>query len=454
MAPSQEKYYSAEFGKLPVHFNITQPCPESELEAADDYANELKTEASVALDKFISLITFTPAYAKNMIDDLCLFMGPVADIQSYPEHVQQNIRRHDYWYTAIFNNILNAAASYTWETLKSSPFDLAYFRWLQSNNTDAARDAILMVLLHSHVRSFRNRAALGQRDWKDLFGRLESKSLADEIGQIPNLIGVYALHAPCKAESAHGEMAYVGQACSLSGFDPTRWGIQLRARGHLNEIDRHKRLQHSQVKERRSWMYTKLSHEDTEEVSHCRLHAGGIIAPTLSFDIDGGNRHDLYKTSTLAVLARRMQDVHRSVFGDSDGPETPEENDKKYWEDLLLEDYGNIWGFNQRETAKSRFEWVLTYIRTGELPADAKLGQCLLRKTLRDSFLKSKKHPYSFVGRDGGKELNPDLSSRWVQEFLEKQGAWDAIEAALGKHNTTLGILGLRDRDGVLIAPL
>lgn len=112
---------------------------------------------------------------------------------------------------------------------------------------------------------------MGQGDWKDLFGRLESKSLADEIGQIPNLISVYALHTPCKAKSAHGEMAYVGQACSLSGFDPTRWGIQLRARGHLNEIDRHKRLQHSQVKERRSWMYTKLSHEDTEEVSHCVL---------------------------------------------------------------------------------------------------------------------------------------------------------------------------------------
>lgn len=136
-----------------------------------------------------------------------------------------------------------------------------------------------MVLLHSHVRSFRNRAALGQRDWKGLFGRLESKSLADEIGQIPNLIGVYALHAPCKAESAHGEMAYVGQACSLSSFDPTRWGIQLRARGHLNEIDRHKRLQHSQVKERRSWMYTKLSHEDTEEVSH-------YILSTLPFPRD------------------------------------------------------------------------------------------------------------------------------------------------------------------------
>lgn len=58
------------------------------------------------------------------------------------------------------------------------------------------------------------------------------------------------------------------------------------------------------------------------------------------------------------------------------------------------------------------------------------------------------------MGRDGGKELNPDLSSRWVQEFLEKQGAWDAIKAALGKHNTTLGVLGLRDRYGVLIAPL
>ncbi len=47
-----------------------------------------------------------------------------------------------------------------------------------------------------------------------------------------------------------------------------------------------------------------------------------------------------YKTSTLAVLARRMQDVHRSVFGDSDGPETPEEKDKKYWENLLLEHLG------------------------------------------------------------------------------------------------------------------
>ncbi|KAG8415772.1 hypothetical protein J3458_009592 [Metarhizium acridum] len=34
-------------------------------------------EASVALDKFISLITFTPAYAKNMIDDLCISIyGP------------------------------------------------------------------------------------------------------------------------------------------------------------------------------------------------------------------------------------------------------------------------------------------------------------------------------------------------------------------------------------------
>ncbi|RYC58973.1 hypothetical protein CHU98_g7234 [Xylaria longipes] len=610
----------------------------------------------------------------------------------------------------------------------------------------AARDAILMVLLYSHVRSFRNRAALGQRDWKGLFGRLESKSLADEIGQIPNLIGVYALHAPCKAE-----------------FRPHSLGIQLRARGHLNEIDRHKRLQHSQVKERRSWMYTKLSHEDTEEVSHrvlstlpfprdytqeaslhlpflltlmeaidmiyletlnpqsvqtaqawganfvsdlrpkempcspfyglnqalpikqnhrrfgisltanltlaecltfiktvndnadrvypagrdidwaflisrlseqgiqrdertikrlhrtlsaqcdsgmmtkrtrcwqqtppdlvkltsrdsvyvssrinevvryhiwksdlkghgdwsemlriwnasrARLLADGVpphralptcrpilgiwyrssqyllsdTVPAWKYDatMDGGPAREdskfmepvapqpssfvlsddeamedaecgreeewdeslfqsdadrlgglmasrpglsaaaarsasatrktlmrinvradapliigQYKMSTLAVLARRMQDVHRSVFGDSDGPETPEGKDKKYWENLRLEDYGNIWDFNQRKTAKSRFEWVLTYIRTGELPADAKLGQCLLRETLRDSFLKSKKHPYSFV-----------------QEFLEKQGAWDAIEAALGKHNTTLGILGLRDRYGVLIAPL
>lgn len=114
-----------------------------------------------------------------MIDDLCLFMGPVADIQSCkyplhppswaclhktllisnfisvdPERVQQNIRRHDYWYTAIFNNILNAAASYTWATLKSSLFDPAFFQWLQSNNTGAARDAILMVLLHSHVGPF------------------------------------------------------------------------------------------------------------------------------------------------------------------------------------------------------------------------------------------------------------------------------------------------------------
>ena len=105
-----------------------------------------------------------------------------------------------------------------------------------------------------------------------------------------------------------------------------------------------------------------------------------------------------YKTSTLAVLARRMQNVHRSVFGDRDGPETPEEKDKKYRENLLLEDYGNIWGFNQRETAKSHFEWVLTYIRTGELPADAKPGQCLLREALRDSFLKSKKTPILFPG--------------------------------------------------------
>ncbi|KAF5017890.1 hypothetical protein F66182_10148 [Fusarium sp. NRRL 66182] len=82
---------------------------------------------------------------------------------------------------------------------------------------------------------------------------------------------------------------------------------------------------------------------------------------------------------------------------------------KKCWENLFLEDYGNIWGFNQRETAKSRFDRVLTYIRTGQLPADAKLGMYLLRRSLRDSFM----------GRDGGKELNPDLSSRWVQEFLE-----------------------------------
>ncbi|KAM0555058.1 hypothetical protein ACHAPJ_006407 [Fusarium lateritium] len=68
---------------------------ESELEAADDYANELRTEASVALDKFISLITFTPAYAKNMVDDLCLFMGPVADIQSSIQEAQKDDAQPD-----------------------------------------------------------------------------------------------------------------------------------------------------------------------------------------------------------------------------------------------------------------------------------------------------------------------------------------------------------------------
>ncbi|KAI8628138.1 hypothetical protein F5Y19DRAFT_465442 [Xylariaceae sp. FL1651] len=129
-----------------------------------------------------------------------------------------------------------------------------------------------------------------------------------------------------------------------------------------------------------------------------------------------------YKTFTLAVLTRCMQNVHRSVLGNSDGPKTPEEKDEKYWE---------ICSWKIMETSGASI--------SGRFRNPVSKG--------------IKKYPYSFVGRDGGKELNPDLSSRWVQEFLEKQGAWGAIEAALGKHNTTLGNLGLRDRYGVLIAP-
>jgi hypothetical protein len=59
---------------------------------------------------------------------------------------------------------------------------------MMANSSEHSRQAILNILLHPQVRSFRVRAALGKRDWQSISSDLDFKSLDIDV---PDVFATY-----------------------------------------------------------------------------------------------------------------------------------------------------------------------------------------------------------------------------------------------------------------------
>jgi hypothetical protein len=127
----------------------------------------------------------------------------------------------DDWYTKIFNSLFEEAAKYTWNDLKEGPFTGPFWGWMHANQHSASKKAILYLLLHPHIRSFRVRAALGKRDYQPLLHDLQLQPLDDNV---PNVVGTYLLADRCHPHPKllQADMGYCGQAlvgCKTEGLE-------------------------------------------------------------------------------------------------------------------------------------------------------------------------------------------------------------------------------------------
>lgn len=95
---------------------------------------------------------------------------------------------------SVLDLIFDTSLKTTIENITESPFTIQTLRWFQANADQKTRNRLLEFLLHPHVRSYRCRAALGQRDQRRLFDILESLPLTPCGTAIPNVIGTYLLH--------------------------------------------------------------------------------------------------------------------------------------------------------------------------------------------------------------------------------------------------------------------
>ncbi|KAI9147671.1 Aminodeoxychorismate synthase [Paramyrothecium foliicola] len=236
----------------------------------EDVLNHFEHEGP-DLEAGINCMTFTKDQAQTLIEEMRAACGPTPALESVSETHQMNIRRHDEWYKSILDNIFKALSCFSDDNLNSSPFHESGFRWLCANANTGSQQAILDVLLHPHVRSFRNRAVLGSGDWSDAFCALETFSLTDQASQVPAIIGTYALYGRRRAQSALShDMVYIGQAGSLSGL--TDIGMRRRAHEHQGHILRRKQLQHQARQSAKRnpndfWVYRRITHDDIAEVS-------------------------------------------------------------------------------------------------------------------------------------------------------------------------------------------
>ncbi|CAH0049270.1 unnamed protein product [Clonostachys solani] len=179
-----------------VHEYVHESAPgigQSQWPESEDESLDQTKEEGTGLDPNINYMTFRKEQAQMLIDEMCAACGEVPPLESELENHQRNIQRHDQWYKGILDNIYQALSYSSNENLDTSPFHESMFRWLCANSSAASQQAILDVLLHPHVRSYRTRAVLGRQDWRDLFHSLETFSLATQVPRIPSVIGTYAL---------------------------------------------------------------------------------------------------------------------------------------------------------------------------------------------------------------------------------------------------------------------
>jgi hypothetical protein len=193
--------------------------------------------------------------------------------------------RSDRWYAEIFDSLFEEASKYTRYTTSDGPFTRKLWLWMSANSQKNSRQAILQILLHPHIRSFRVRAALGKLNWQSLFSDLESESLDKGA---PNVAATYFLQGRRRPDSSvlQADMGYCGKAGALT-FRTSSEGFGARRRlcQHRDEIRSvrekraRKKLNPSIVpeeetalgKRRTLWAHLRLAHEDIDGLSYCLL---------------------------------------------------------------------------------------------------------------------------------------------------------------------------------------
>lgn len=166
--------------------------------------------------------------------------------------------------------------------VESSPYCRATLNWLRANADTTARNAITSFLLHPLIRSYQVRSILGRQLHEHVFRDLETIMLTQDGENIPEVIGVYALHAPYIRDPVSSnwppDLTYVGQACGMMPDFAGAIAIRRRAKAYFRGIllgkqesrltarRKRKRLPPTQYQDlddtrekRLSWIYERLA---------------------------------------------------------------------------------------------------------------------------------------------------------------------------------------------------
>jgi len=137
--------------------------------------------------------------------------------------------------------MFNSAQKTKFSEIGSSPYCRTTLRWLQANADPPIRNTILSFLLHPLIRSYRVRSILGRRSHKRVFDNLKTFQLTQDGGDIPQVLGIYALHASRISEPAAGDPlkdpAYVGKAGAVTLDNAGSILMPRRAKEHFRGID-------------------------------------------------------------------------------------------------------------------------------------------------------------------------------------------------------------------------
>ncbi|KAI1748411.1 hypothetical protein F4782DRAFT_550664 [Xylaria castorea] len=146
-----------------------------------------------------------------------------------------------------------------------------------------------------------------------------------------------------------------------------------------------------------------------------------------------------------------MRSHHQVTF--DNGPD--DVDDDQFWGTLSIGALDDKWQILDERVLRHRFSWVLKYIRTGVLPAEAVFAQGILREALEGSVLACHTHPYSYeIDVPTSRFLNSDLSQRGTEQFLTAHSDRVKLDAGLEHYPGGLSFPALCDRYGILIPQL
>jgi hypothetical protein len=165
----------------------------------------------------------------------------------------------------IVDQLFEMARNTDKEDISNSSLNHHMLHWLRANSEGNIRNALLELLLHPHVRSFRCRNALGQVSQASMLENLEMSPLTHCGSSAPNVLGTYLLHGMHKDDPEKREdLVYVGQSAAVTPTDTGAVGLRARLEQHLQDILRYRTLDAS--RKRALYVHQRLSSDQIDKV--------------------------------------------------------------------------------------------------------------------------------------------------------------------------------------------